>query len=60
MKKLNKLGTMKQCPKCGMEQFKIKYAKIQTTDYVYSYEYMAVECQRCFYVEKELPLDAEE
>lgn len=63
---MKKLGTMKQCPKCGMEQFSIIYVapllqeRFSIEPLVLEDEYIKVECTRCGYIEKELPLDAED
>lgn len=62
---MKKLGTMKQCPKCGMKQFNIAYVapllqeRFSAETLVLEDGYMKVECTRCGYIEKELPLDAE-
>ncbi len=63
---MNKLGNMKKCPKCGMEQFSITYVapllqeRFTAEPLILEDEYMKVKCTRCGYIEKELPLDAED
>ena len=62
---MKKLGTMKECYKCGWNSKSIVYVlpliqeTISGNNIMLEDEYMEVECTRCGYKEKELPLDAE-
>jgi len=63
---MNKLGTMKICPKCGNEDFTIIYEapivseRLNGDEIIIEKEYMKVVCNKCRYEEKEAPLDATE
>jgi hypothetical protein len=67
MEKMNKLGTLKKCPKCygarNMELFYIRHIpKEEKNDTLgnligFEDEYMEIQCTNCGYIEKELPVD---
>lgn len=54
--KLEILGTMKICPKCGEDGFIIRYEDGKSTEEV---EYMKIICLTCQYTKKEAPLNKE-
>jgi len=65
---MDKLGTMKKCPKCNTDNrgFSVSYIeptgieKINGDRLIDTDEYMEVKCGRCGYIRKEAPLDAKD
>lgn len=61
--RINKLGTMTVCPKCGGRQFNVTFSppvvleSFRGNNYITDSEYMKVECNNCKFIEEELPLD---
>lgn len=61
---MDKLGTLKICPKCEHERFGTDYIPPVTQEQlggsvvVIEEEYMKRTCQKCNYTHKEAPLDA--
>jgi len=60
---MNKIGTLKNCPKCRNGEFDTKYRATKVEDLnrdeIVTDEYMELTCTRCSYEHKEAPLDAD-
>ena len=66
---MKKFGTLTKCPKCGVTKFEVEYkpaefykvkginGEVEEIPMEDCEEYMAIECVRCGYIHKELPLD---
>ena len=62
---MDKLGTLKKCPKCGCEEISTAFvpqvtfqAIVGREPVIIREEYMKRECTNCYYTCKEAPLDA--
>jgi len=63
---MNKIGTLKVCPKCGHDNLIVKYIPPETLESIsgektiIEAEHMRLICCNCRYEHKEAPLDAED
>ena len=57
---MNRITDDPKCPKCGSGQIGMCYFYSHTYGNINEYEYLQLECIRCKYCWKVLPLDAKE